>query len=136
MIRRPPRSTLFPYTTLFRSVLDGQKHDDGGHTRLVERRQQSRVRRRSQGAGGQACSLEEGQGHDDGQETPELSERRSETDQEHQPVERERNDVVATNTKPAGSRLNYEQALNAMDPDLEAFKKRRGKLIMDHGFAH
>src|SRR5256885_12156583 len=24
MIRRPPRSTLFPYTTLFRSVLSGQ----------------------------------------------------------------------------------------------------------------
>src|SRR5256885_5895601 len=24
MIRRPPRSTLFPYTTLFRSVVDGQ----------------------------------------------------------------------------------------------------------------
>src|SRR5437667_5304403 len=24
MIRRPPRSTLFPYTTLFRSVFDGQ----------------------------------------------------------------------------------------------------------------
>src|SRR5258708_17655185 len=24
MIRRPPRSTLFPYTTLFRSVLQGQ----------------------------------------------------------------------------------------------------------------
>src|SRR3989442_8780106 len=24
MIRRPPRSTLFPYTTLFRSVLDNQ----------------------------------------------------------------------------------------------------------------
>src|SRR2546429_2308966 len=23
MIRRPPRSTLFPYTTLFRSILDG-----------------------------------------------------------------------------------------------------------------
>src|SRR3712207_7179465 len=33
MIRRPPRSTLFPYTTLFRSVLvlvpeDGQVPDD------------------------------------------------------------------------------------------------------------
>src|SRR2546428_9450896 len=27
MIRRPPRSTLFPYTTLFRSVLHG--HDLG-----------------------------------------------------------------------------------------------------------
>src|SRR3712207_9169142 len=24
MIRRPPRSTLFPYTTLFRSVVDGE----------------------------------------------------------------------------------------------------------------
>ena len=24
MIRRPPRSTLFPYTTLFRSLLDGK----------------------------------------------------------------------------------------------------------------
>ncbi len=44
-------------------------------------------------------------------------------------------DVVATNTKPAGSGLNYEQALNAMDPDLEAFKKRGGKLILYHGFA-
>src|SRR5260370_22740128 len=26
MIRRPPRSTLFPYTTLFRSLVDGQQH--------------------------------------------------------------------------------------------------------------
>src|SRR5689334_23477930 len=36
MIRRPPRSTLFPYTTLFRSHLVGQhgqlpaRHVDGG----------------------------------------------------------------------------------------------------------
>src|SRR3712207_7313572 len=31
MIRRPPRSTLFPYTTLFRSrdADGGQDHDDG-----------------------------------------------------------------------------------------------------------
>src|SRR3989454_10117583 len=28
MIRRPPRSTLFPYTTLFRSVLEGRRHED------------------------------------------------------------------------------------------------------------
>src|SRR2546427_8104134 len=27
MIRRPPRSTLFPYTTLFRSRLDGVVHE-------------------------------------------------------------------------------------------------------------
>ena len=25
MVRRPPRSTLFPYTTLFRSAIDGRK---------------------------------------------------------------------------------------------------------------
>src|SRR5258705_6011803 len=28
MIRRPPRSTLFPYTTLFRSLLRRQEHVD------------------------------------------------------------------------------------------------------------
>src|SRR5258707_5506137 len=27
MIRRPPRSTLFPYTTLFRSVVHGQREE-------------------------------------------------------------------------------------------------------------
>src|SRR2546422_4885291 len=27
MIRRPPRSTLFPYTTLFRSLADGKELD-------------------------------------------------------------------------------------------------------------
>src|SRR2546430_14734871 len=27
MIRRPPRSTLFPYTTLFRSILEGGRLD-------------------------------------------------------------------------------------------------------------
>src|SRR5687768_18159354 len=29
MTRRPPRSTLFPYTTLFRSPLDSSVHDHG-----------------------------------------------------------------------------------------------------------
>src|SRR2546422_6322760 len=33
MIRRPPRSTLFPYTTLFRSVLDDRGLADGGQLR-------------------------------------------------------------------------------------------------------
>src|SRR2546430_10571969 len=55
MIRRPPRSTLFPYTTLFRSVFDqradlvhggGKEHsdqakenagdDDGDHTPSID----------------------------------------------------------------------------------------------------
>src|SRR5260370_23264547 len=30
MIRRPPRSTLFPYTTLFRSRLQGRVAEDEG----------------------------------------------------------------------------------------------------------
>src|SRR3989454_6049487 len=30
MIRRPPRSTLFPYTTLFRSLQDPAAHDARG----------------------------------------------------------------------------------------------------------
>src|SRR2546429_7279545 len=30
MIRRPPRSTLFPYTTLFRSVLPGDEVPEQG----------------------------------------------------------------------------------------------------------
>src|SRR5256885_11839462 len=31
MIRRPPRSTLFPYTTLFRSLLEGYDLKAMGH---------------------------------------------------------------------------------------------------------
>src|SRR3712207_7719895 len=35
MIRRPPRSTLFPYTTLFRSEVPGLERDvPGGHDEL------------------------------------------------------------------------------------------------------
>src|SRR2546426_8685146 len=30
MIRRPPRSTLFPYTTLFRSGSGGERPEEGG----------------------------------------------------------------------------------------------------------
>src|SRR3712207_4117365 len=39
MIRRPPRSTLFPYTTLFRSLLHALgRHDDLAHgAGLVQR---------------------------------------------------------------------------------------------------
>src|SRR3712207_7331857 len=33
MIRRPPRSTLFPYTTLFRSVAEEAKAGDGAAVR-------------------------------------------------------------------------------------------------------
>src|SRR2546430_9144054 len=42
MIRRPPRSTLFPYTTLFRSVLDLRL---AGEQVRLERQAQVRGRR-------------------------------------------------------------------------------------------
>src|SRR3712207_7930370 len=37
MIRRPPRSTLFPYTTLFRSAQRAFDQRDGGQGRAVSR---------------------------------------------------------------------------------------------------
>src|SRR3712207_7395549 len=37
MIRRPPRSTLFPYTTLFRSGAAGEDDDGPGLGQLDER---------------------------------------------------------------------------------------------------
>src|SRR5256885_10761954 len=39
MIRRPPRSTLFPYTTLFRSSVERRRHSDRllhGHAQALE----------------------------------------------------------------------------------------------------
>src|SRR5258706_2068941 len=35
MIRRPPRSTLFPYTTLFRSIKDLAAHQTGDGVELA-----------------------------------------------------------------------------------------------------
>src|SRR5258707_8528566 len=50
MIRRPPRSTLFPYTTLFRSYRDQSRAIGGRHRyrvqkRILGRRQPTRDRR-------------------------------------------------------------------------------------------
>src|SRR3712207_8041403 len=41
MIRRPPRSTLFPYTTLFRSVIGKEGAGDAGSA-VGQRRDQQR----------------------------------------------------------------------------------------------
>src|SRR5258707_6129249 len=53
MIRRPPRSTLFPYTTLFRSGLDRPPLDDTGE--LGVRR---RARRGGEPVAGGAVDLD------------------------------------------------------------------------------
>src|SRR3712207_7442126 len=48
MIRRPPRSTLFPYTTLFRSQADehraGVAHEDAGRAEVVRQEAQAGTR--------------------------------------------------------------------------------------------
>src|SRR5258706_7486943 len=36
MIRRPPRSTLFPYTTLFRSLAEHRAEDDRRHCQPLD----------------------------------------------------------------------------------------------------
>src|SRR3989442_9860357 len=52
MIRRPPRSTLFPYTTLFRSEKAGRSRDGVGQLlqgrQVVEDPERAAVRRRDE----------------------------------------------------------------------------------------
>src|SRR3712207_8017346 len=48
MIRRPPRSTLFPYTTLFRSLARALK--EIGHDQLVDVKRRATVRAYPPGA--------------------------------------------------------------------------------------
>src|SRR2546430_14917895 len=50
MIRRPPRSTLFPYTTLFRSIPTGVAVDVGRNLFIADA-QNNRIRRVAPGAG-------------------------------------------------------------------------------------
>src|SRR3712207_7619938 len=51
MIRRPPRSTLFPYTTLFRSAGSGSDSDKSKASGQDERASDRRARRTGVGAG-------------------------------------------------------------------------------------
>src|SRR5438105_14140358 len=47
MIPRPPRSTLFPYTTLFRSQVDGVSRQSAGPPRVCKQGLAMAFRRRS-----------------------------------------------------------------------------------------
>src|SRR3712207_7353944 len=58
MIRRPPRSTLFPYTTLFRSR-QVHRHDSAARRGHHSRAQRGVVRPRSSGVGSRADRSEE-----------------------------------------------------------------------------
>src|SRR5256885_6979412 len=71
MIRRPPRSTLFPYTTLFRSVISGSRFDvprdedaARGHVECADGRDERGVR--AGGADQMRVVTVQGQKTDDG----------------------------------------------------------------------
>src|SRR5436309_14466767 len=72
MIRRPPRSTLFPYTTLFRSVeltirtatLDGEPQVAEGSLKIHRLKEPARVQRPALG-GGYHGAYEPGTGKED-----------------------------------------------------------------------
>src|SRR2546430_7101830 len=50
MIRRPPRSTLFPYTTLFRSHPERDPHLPGGVDGVHQRQEEQEVLEHFEGA--------------------------------------------------------------------------------------
>src|SRR2546430_9155601 len=54
MIRRPPRSTLFPYTTLFRSLVRGDAHEAVARTAALHRFTPLEIGMRARGAVPQA----------------------------------------------------------------------------------
>src|SRR5258707_3919173 len=74
MIRRPPRSTLFPYTTLFRSELGEDIDDEPGEAALIGARlgEHRKVRRHAIVAG--ACGVLVRQGRSE-EHTSELQSR-------------------------------------------------------------
>src|SRR2546426_7042464 len=72
MIRRPPRSTLFPYTTLFRSLTHAASSERHGHPGRdggradgegVACRQDQRVRGRARAAAGRGAVPERSEEH-------------------------------------------------------------------------
>src|SRR2546422_8183966 len=58
MIRRPPRSALFPYTTLFRSRADRRGQEGGGESSLPRGAQARAGFSRRTGSGGASRSEE------------------------------------------------------------------------------
>src|SRR6266567_9247633 len=57
MIRRPPRSTLFPYTTLFRSQVPASIQSPGGASLPTAGEQHSKISRRMFLVGGTGAAL-------------------------------------------------------------------------------
>src|SRR2546425_12896503 len=88
MIRRPPRSTLFPYTTLFRShgeIEDAEAHDEdetegeqepGRAPRVAQALEDLLEHRGAAGARGQPARLQPAEREDDADEARAVDEER------------------------------------------------------------
>src|SRR3712207_8642161 len=80
MIRRPPRSTLFPYTTLFRSRLDEDVHGEAARRQArlspLDRRPAGRVLRLAAAGRGRPLGRLLGRGRSE-EHTSELQSRQS-----------------------------------------------------------
>src|SRR5260370_15298354 len=63
MIRRPPRSTLFPYTTLFRSLARGRAGAGSRHARAVRPRRATRDHGRARSRGEEMTALTRSEEH-------------------------------------------------------------------------
>src|SRR3712207_7870312 len=75
MIRRPPRSTLFPYTTLFRSGLGGQGKQPEGASMGERRERRGGEGGRDRGQGGGGRDRDRDRGHRSEEHTSELQSR-------------------------------------------------------------
>src|SRR2546422_11367341 len=104
MIRRPPRSTLFPYTTLFRSVL-------GAHGRLGQ------IEREREGAARRGARAE-----DEGHEVPLVGARAEGDVDEAEPA-------ALTEPRPVGGPHGGDGAPLAPEPPLA--RQEAGKLRGD-----
>src|SRR2546425_2446576 len=74
MIRRPPRSTLFPYTTLFRSQEEPQEHDEGQRVHLVARQVREQLAHRRTQREGEDRGLDGGPEQQQDERDPRRSE--------------------------------------------------------------
>src|SRR5689334_24354202 len=95
MMRAPPRSTLFPYTTLFRSEVLGRRVD-GGHARARGRE------RRRELAGGAAEVDDAAAG-----ERRQVRERRLRPQRERQVEREDRSDRKSTRLNSSHSSISY-----------------------------
>src|SRR5690348_1765056 len=113
MIRRPPRSTLFPYTTLFRSIDEGERGEREG---LVRPAPGARAGRDGAGPG---LGQPERRGRDGGRQRGGLAHRQ-------ETVERELAEAqIGAQLRPSAALLEERVALDRQAADLERHVARR-----------